>query len=775
MAGSSGTRRAPGAAISLAALVAGIALLAGATPSSGAGTLKLKKVGGTFNEPVDTAQFPGSPHMIAVVQKSGQIIAVRRGQQLAKPFLDISDRVVDNGEQGLLSIAFDPKYAKNRRFYVYYVNHHCENGGACNIEIDSFKASKDSPVKANPSSRHRIIEVTHHQAGNHNGGTVAFGPDGDMYFAVGDGGTQPDPENDAQNTHNLLGKIGRIKPKAKGGYTVPRSNPYVGKPGMDEIYSIGLRNPFRFSFDPKTGDLWVADVGFNTWEEIDHATLARANGANFGWRVFEGPNPCGQCGFPPETHPPPLYIAPVHSYPHNAPSGQEQGNVIVGGVVVRSRKLPALNGKYIYSDNEANDLRSYDPSTGKEHELGLDVGGPSSFMQAASGIVYVTGVGDNHVYKLVEPHAKHAAPKHPGPSHAGRGGGVRLAHVGNFNSPDYVTSAPGVHKTLYVVQRGGRVVADRHGRKHTFLDISKRTTMEGERGLLSMAFDPHFQKNHLVYTYSTNRDGNIEVDEFHASARRARRKTRRTVIKIPHPGESNHNGGTLQFGPGGLLYFGTGDGGSGGDPPENAQNKHVLLGKLIRINPHKHGHKRYSIPRSNPFVGRPGRNEIYALGLRNPFRFSFDPKTKHILIGDVGQDHWEEVDYESPKRLRGANFGWDHFEGRHRLHYPGDNEAPRPKHKYRPPIHEYSHKDGRCAIVGGYQIREPKLKSLNGRYVYADLCTNQIRSLVPHRTHASGDRSTGLAVPFPSGFGRAHGKYYVISLDGPIYRLAPSH
>jgi glucose/arabinose dehydrogenase len=758
------------------ALLAAAALLARAEPSAAAGTLKLKQVGGTFNEPLDTAQVPGHDSLIMVVQKAGTIVVLRHGEQLQQPFLDISGRVVHGGEQGLLSMAFDPNYRRNRRFYVYYVNHDCVNNGACNIEVDAFKTSRASPVRANPSSRRKIIEVTHDQQGNHDGGTVTFGPDGDMYLAVGDGGTQGDPENDAQTTSDLLGKILRIRPKAKGGYTVPKSNPYVGKPGRDEIYSIGLRNPFRFSFDPKTDDLWIADVGWNTWEEIDHAKAAQANGANFGWHVFEGPNPCGPCGFGTGTEPPPRYIAPVHSYPHTAASGHEQGLVIVGGVVVRSNKQPTLNGKYIYSDNDAGDLRTYNPANGKEAELGLDVNTPASFMQAANGAIYITGVYDNHVYKLVDSAAAHREPKRRVASRTGDGrGGIRLAHVANFNAPDYVTSAPGVHRTIYVVQRAGKVIAYRHGRRHTFLNISRRTTTEGERGLLSMAFDPHFQRNHLVYTYSTNRKGNIEVDEFHASAHRARRKSRRTVIKIPHPGESNHNGGTIQFGPGGLLYFGTGDGGAGGDPPENAQNKHVLLGKLIRINPHKHGHKRYTIPRSNPFVGRPGRNEIYALGLRNPFRFSFDPKTKHILIGDVGQDHWEEVDYESRHRLRGANFGWDHFEGRHRLHYPGDNEAPRPKHKYRPPIHEYSHGGGRCAIVGGYQIRDHKLKSLNGRYVYMDLCSNQIRSLVPHRTHASGDRATGLAVPYPDAFGQAHGRYYAVSLDGPVYRLAPSH
>ncbi len=355
-----------------------------------------------------------------------------------------------------------------------------------------------------------------------------------------------------------------------------------------------------------------------------------------------------------------------------------------------------------------------------------------------------------------------------------RGFGIRLAKLGDFNAPDYVASAPGVPNVTYVVERAGKVIAVRHGERHTFLHIAQRTTTDGERGLLSVAFDPHFKRNHLLYTYSTNRQGNIEIDEFHApSAVNARESSRRNVIEIPHPGESNHNGGTVQFGPDGYLYFGTGDGGSEGDPLENAQNERNLLGKLIRIDPHRSHGRPYKVPRSNPFVGRSGRDEIYALGLRNPFRFSFDRRTRHIAIGDVGDVQWEEIDYEGARSLRGANFGWDHFEGYHRFDYPNDNEAPRPNRHYEPPIHEYSHSGGGCAIIGGYVVRDPKLRRLRGRYVYEDLCAGQLRTLVPHAKHAARDRRLGLSVPDPGGFGMAHRHVYVASLDGPVYRLAP--
>jgi len=358
-------------------------------------------------------------------------------------------------------------------------------------------------------------------------------------------------------------------------------------------------------------------------------------------------------------------------------------------------------------------------------------------------------------------------------------GGIAKHRIGNFSSPIYVTHAPGASHFLYVVQRGGTVAAVKNGHRveGSFLDIRGRVSTSGERGLLSLAFDPRYQRNRLLYVYYTNRDGNIEVDRFKAKSNsRARRASSRRVIVIPHPGASNHNGGTLSFGPGGDLYLATGDGGFGGDPSENAQSRGSLLGKVLRIDPHAPGKKAYSVPRSNPYVGRSGRNEILALGLRNPYRFSFDKG--HILIGDVGQSSWEEIDYASRKQLRGANFGWDHFEGDHRFNYPGDNEAPRPKHNYRPPVFEYSHSGpncasfGGCAITGGVVVRDHRLRSLRGRYLYADFYRGQLRSLVPRRLVRHHERAVGIHIDHPSSFGTgAHNHVYVTSLDGPVYRL----
>ncbi len=330
-----------------------------------------------------------------------------------------------------------------------------------------------------------------------------------------------------------------------------------------------------------------------------------------------------------------------------------------------------------------------------------------------------------------------------------------------------MVAAPGVSRTIYVVERPGHVVAVRGSHRHSFLDIARRTTTDGERGLLSIAFSPRFQRDHLVYGYYTNRAGNIEVDSFRASAKSAHRGSRRKVIVVPHPGQSNHNGGQLEFGPDGYLYLGTGDGGGAGDQPGNAQNPNVLLGKLLRIAPHRHG-KRYGVPHSNPFVGKRGREEIFALGLRNPFRFSFD--RGRIAIGDVGQDSQEEIDYETHHSLRGANFGWNRFEGTH-IYNSGTRLR---RGHYEPPIHTYPHGPG-CAIIGGYVVRDPRLSGLRGRYVYTDLCLGALRSLRPSKRRGRHDHALGAQVSNPNSFGEAHRHLYVASGDGPVYRLVPKH
>jgi glucose/arabinose dehydrogenase len=359
------------------------------------------------------------------------------------------------------------------------------------------------------------------------------------------------------------------------------------------------------------------------------------------------------------------------------------------------------------------------------------------------------------------------------------GAGLALKKIGSFDAPVFVTGAPGFPQLLFVVEQPGEIAVLRNGHRlrKPFLDLRDEVAYGGERGLLSVAFPPDYARSKRFYVYYTDNDGNIRIDEFkRGSAVRARGSSRRQVIVIPHPVNANHNGGQLQFF-GNLLFFGTGDGGSGGDPPNNAQNKDVLLGKLLRIDPRPSGGKPYTVPADNPFVGKPGRDEIYSYGLRNPFRFSFNPTTSkqpRIAIADVGQNEFEELDYTSVAAANGANFGWDALEGFSK--YTDENSGtPDPGGTVKP-IFAYSHSrgGGSCSIIGGYVVRDPRLRSLRGSYVYADLCEGQLRSLVPHLKQASGDRKLGLRVASPSSFGEDdQHRLYVASVEGPVYRLVP--
>jgi glucose/arabinose dehydrogenase len=355
-------------------------------------------------------------------------------------------------------------------------------------------------------------------------------------------------------------------------------------------------------------------------------------------------------------------------------------------------------------------------------------------------------------------------------------GGVKLRKIAGFDHPVYVTGAPGFPRLLFVVEQPGRVKVVRRGHKQrrSFLNISGRVNYDGaERGLLSIAFPPDYKRSRRFYVYYNDAQGDIRVDEFkRRSATVAAAGSRRSVIQIPHHDNANHNGGQLQF-LGHLLYLGTGDGGSAGDPPDNAQHKRVLLGKILRIDPRNpRGKRDYRIPRTNPFVGRPGRNEIYSYGFRNPWRFSFDrvtAKRPRIAIGDVGQDEFEEVDYETLRGASGANFGWDGFEGF--AHF----EAPFPRHATKP-IYAYSHSrgGGSCGVIGGYVVRDRRLRSLFHRYVFADLCEGAVRSFVPSLRRVKSAPKVGVSTTNPTSFGEDdQGRIYLSSLDGPVYRLVP--
>ena len=333
---------------------------------------------------------------------------------------------------------------------------------------------------------------------------------------------------------------------------------------------------------------------------------------------------------------------------------------------------------------------------------------------------------------------------------------VKLKRIGRFHSPTYVTSAPGIGGVV-VVERGGRIRLVEGRKRRTFTNISGSVSTGGERGLLSVAFSPDYAASRLLYVYFTDRSGDLEIAELHADGdgRHADPATLRPILIVPHPNHSNHNGGQLQFGPDGLLYAGTGDGGGAGDQPDNAQNPDSRLGKLLRIDP------------SSGAVG------IYSIGLRNPYRFSFDLVSDPCPAAD--RDRGRRSGPLRGDRLPAAGVrerGQLRLERLRGLRPVRRGPSPHPGPDREADQGPYSNSGGPCAVIGGYVVRDARLRSLFHRYVYGDFCTGKVRSLTPRLGGARKDRGTGVRVRDLSSFGETtDGSLYAASLDGPVYRF----
>jgi len=320
-----------------ALLVAIVALIA-APPIASASTLATERVATDLLRPLFVTAPDGDPRLF-IVEQRGVIKILADGQVLATPFLDIDALVVNtsgNDERGLLGLAFDPGYAENGRFYVNYVD-------LSNQTIIARYQVSGDPDLADAGSAEVLLTIAQ-PYNNHNGGTLAFSPiDGYLYIGMGDGGSGGDPQNRAQNPLTLLGKMLRIDVGGLSGYAVPPDNPFVGNPAyLPEIWALGVRNPFRWSFDAATGDLWIADVGQNNWEEIDFQPAASTGGENYGWRLMEGTHcydPPGGC-----DDGDPALVYPIHEYDHDA------GCSVTGGTVYRGAALPELAGHYFFAD-----------------------------------------------------------------------------------------------------------------------------------------------------------------------------------------------------------------------------------------------------------------------------------------------------------------------------------------------------------------------------------------------------------------------------------------
>ncbi len=357
--------------------------------------------------------------------------------------------------------------------------------------------------------------------------------------------------------------------------------------------------------------------------------------------------------------------------------------------------------------------------------------------------------------------------------------GVRLVPIAAVAEPIAVATPPTDRHRLFVVERAGKVRLIRNGKllARAFLNLSPRVGSGGERGMLSIAFSPGYRTDGLMYVCFNAIDGDIRVEEYRRSAKNADVAdvySRRTIIVIAHPNH-NHNSGELQFGPDGLLYLGTGDGGSSGDPYKHGQDLGSSLGKILRIDPRR---DQPLVPANNPFVSLMGAQPtVFAYGLRNPWRFSFDRVTGAFTVADVGQNEVEEFDYVKPGHLKGSNFGWSKCEGTHAFPPAGHPRAPCTLKHMVIPVIQHPHNTEYCAGIGGYIVRDRSLTGLYGRYVYGDFCRPALRSArVSGSARYRDDRAIGLSVVALSAFGEGPGGcLYVTSLAGGVVsRLAPA-
>ncbi len=341
-----------------------------------------------LENPVHITYANNSSERIYVVEQAGRIRIIESGQLLAIPLLDISDRVWHQGEQGLLSVAFPPTYPSTDHFFVYYTNVKGDN------LVAQYSLLPGSDTQADPSTERSILYFSHPEQRNHNGGQIAFGPDGYLYIGTGDGGGANDPLMNAQNPNSLLGKLLRIDVQSSDqSYSLPKDNPFINKENyQSEIWAMGLRNPWRFSFDRKTGDLYIADVGQNKYEEVNFQPASSSGGENYGWNIFEGFH-CFKALTCNDT----ALSSPIAEYSH------DDGNCsITGGYIYRGQSYPAMEGIYFLADFCSHQILGLKNIAGKwvletlvqnDHAI-------ASFGQDKAGELYLADYNTGMVYQI---------------------------------------------------------------------------------------------------------------------------------------------------------------------------------------------------------------------------------------------------------------------------------------------------------------------------------------------------------------------------------------
>ena len=350
-------------------------------------TLSLTPVIQNLNQPMQLVHAGDGTGRIFIIQKTGIIKVYDKAYTLLGTFLTVTGITTD-GERGLLSMAFHPDYTNNGFFYVYYTN------SIGDLEVSRYKINGNNSNMGDAASRVIVITISHQANANHNGGTLHFGKDGYLYLSTGDGGGGGDVPNNAQNTSILLGKMLRLAVNTSATapyYTIPPNNPFA-----NEVYAYGLRNPFRWSFDRETNDMWIGDVGQGAFEEIDHRKFDSISGVNFGWRCYEGNNVYTAAGCGPVSN----YVFPIYTYPTVDPSSS-----VTGGIVYRGTTYIALRGYYISCDYyTANFYIIYYDSTAHSYTTTIQMltpAGIANFGETEDGELYAVCLNDNTVYRVV--------------------------------------------------------------------------------------------------------------------------------------------------------------------------------------------------------------------------------------------------------------------------------------------------------------------------------------------------------------------------------------
>ncbi|MGD9933310.1 MAG: sorbosone dehydrogenase family protein [Dehalococcoidia bacterium] len=377
----------PVATVTVAGIATDTATATGTPPASIA--VGLAKVVDGVDRPVAVANAGDGSGRLFVIEKEGLVRVVKGGALVAEPFLDVRDLVTDSGnEQGLLGIAFHPDYARNGRFFIAFTA-----AGSNANSLAEFRAGNPAGDRADRDSGRVLLAIPDTRS-NHNGGMVAFGPDGYLYLSTGDGGGGGDPDRAGQDVSTLQGKILRLDVDGAAPFAIPADNPFARTNGArGEIWAYGLRNPWRFSFDRETGDLWIADVGQNEYEEVNLQPAASAGGENYGWSVMEGTH----CFRPADGCDTSGKVLPVHEYSHD-----DGGCSVTGGYRYRGADVPGLRGLYVFVDYCQRDLLALAPDGAgwRVLSIGRTPGRVSAFGEDEAGELYLVSDGDGGLYRI---------------------------------------------------------------------------------------------------------------------------------------------------------------------------------------------------------------------------------------------------------------------------------------------------------------------------------------------------------------------------------------